>query len=217
MASLICLPTSDRIFGPRVDPSCRAFDFTLFFEDIFFACLPTAVFFLLLPFHITVLAKSPALCSVRSKLLLGKLVSPPKTLRCCRPAIDNCIGNFGRHSYNTSDSPDSKITEDYCPNKRIIGRRHTDNCRNCWCSMAFLYRPPTLTSALHSAQLVPFRAGHPRYPESPDAMADRKRQWRCSCNDCDIDFDSGSASARVYREEIKRRRRGEKVWRAGRV
>jgi hypothetical protein len=213
MASLICLPTSDRIFGPRVDPSCRAFDFTLFFEDIFFACLPTAVFFLLLYCLSTSrFWQSRPLCAQ-----LGKLVSPPKTLRCCRPAIDNCIGNFGRHSYNTSDSPDSKITEDYCPNKRIIGRRHTDNCRNYWCSMAFLYRPPTLTSALHSAQLVPFRAGHPRYPESPNAMADRKRQWRRSCNDCDIDLDSGSASARVHREEIKRRRRGEKVRRAGRV
>ncbi|KAI1080070.1 ABC transporter [Whalleya microplaca] len=73
MASSTCFPTSDRNFGPRIDPSCRAFDFTLLFEDIFFACLPTAVFLPLLPFHITVLAKSPAVCSVRSKLLLGKL------------------------------------------------------------------------------------------------------------------------------------------------
>ncbi|KAI0126998.1 ABC transporter [Xylariales sp. AK1849] len=75
MASSTCLPTSDRIFGPRVDPFCRTFDFTLLFEDIFFACLPTAVFFSLLPFHVTVLAKSPVVCSVRSKLLLGKLAT----------------------------------------------------------------------------------------------------------------------------------------------
>ncbi|KAK2883394.1 hypothetical protein FQN49_000034 [Arthroderma sp. PD_2] len=75
MASSICLPTSDMLFGPRVDPSCRAFDFTLLFEDLFFACLPTTVFSLLLPVYITVLAKSPALCSVRSKLLLGKLAT----------------------------------------------------------------------------------------------------------------------------------------------
>jgi hypothetical protein len=76
MASILCLSTNDWTLGPRVDPSCRSFDFTLFFEDIFFACFPTAIFFLLLPFHITVLAKSPVLRSARSKLLFGKLVSP---------------------------------------------------------------------------------------------------------------------------------------------
>ncbi|KAK7753242.1 hypothetical protein SLS62_004761 [Diatrype stigma] len=75
MPPATCLSTSDRVFGPRVDPACRAFDFTLLFEDIFFACLPTAVFFSLLPFHITLLAKSPAVCSVTSKLLLGKLAT----------------------------------------------------------------------------------------------------------------------------------------------
>ncbi|KAH7359713.1 multidrug resistance-associated protein [Pyrenochaeta sp. MPI-SDFR-AT-0127] len=73
MASSICRATSDRSFGPRVDPSCRAFDFTLFFEDIFCAGFPPVVLLVLLPFRITVLTKSPVLCSVRSKLLFGKL------------------------------------------------------------------------------------------------------------------------------------------------
>jgi hypothetical protein len=71
--------------------------------------------------------------------------APLWTLRCYCPAIDNCIGDFGLRSYITSDFPDSEITEDYCSNKRIVGRRYTDNCWNCWCNMAFLYRPPTLT------------------------------------------------------------------------
>jgi hypothetical protein len=103
-----CSPTSDRIFGPRVDPTCRAFDFTLYFEDILFACLPTAVFLTLLPFHITVLTRSPAVCFVRSKLLLGKLVGTALGLRL--PAIDNLTGNFGRHFYNTSNTPGPEIT-----------------------------------------------------------------------------------------------------------
>lgn len=75
MESLACLSGSDRTFGPRVDPACRSFDFTLLFEDVFLTCVPSAVFLALLPSHVTVLARSPAVCSVRSKLLLAKLVS----------------------------------------------------------------------------------------------------------------------------------------------
>lgn len=40
---------ADNQFGPRISISCRPFDFTLLFEDIFFGCLPPVVFFLLLP------------------------------------------------------------------------------------------------------------------------------------------------------------------------
>lgn len=74
MASSSCPSRSDRAFGPRVDPVCRTFDFTILFEDIFFSCVPTAVLFLLLPFYVGFLVKSRAVCSVRSKLLFGKLV-----------------------------------------------------------------------------------------------------------------------------------------------
>ncbi|SPO04398.1 related to ABC multidrug transporter [Cephalotrichum gorgonifer] len=44
-----CTSRSDRLFGPQVNPDCRAFDFTLYFEDIFFNCLPSSVFLLCLP------------------------------------------------------------------------------------------------------------------------------------------------------------------------
>ena len=74
MASSSCPSRSDQAFGPRVKPVCRTFDFTILFEDIFFSCVPTAIFFLLLPFHVGVLVKSRAVCSVKSKLLYGKLV-----------------------------------------------------------------------------------------------------------------------------------------------
>ncbi|KAL4796747.1 hypothetical protein BDV19DRAFT_387940 [Aspergillus venezuelensis] len=41
-----CPSTADRLFGPRVNTACRNFDFTVYFEDIFFACLPSALFLL---------------------------------------------------------------------------------------------------------------------------------------------------------------------------
>ncbi|KAI0886932.1 ABC transporter [Annulohypoxylon maeteangense] len=80
-----CSPGSDRAFGPRVDPDCRSFDFTLQFEDIFFACLPAAVFLALLPARITALllphlrrnspAGTPVVFPLRSKLLAIKLAA----------------------------------------------------------------------------------------------------------------------------------------------
>ncbi|KAJ4287156.1 hypothetical protein N0V90_012554 [Kalmusia sp. IMI 367209] len=38
----------DQAVGPRVDPSCRSFDFTLYFQDLFFAIIPNAVLLVLL-------------------------------------------------------------------------------------------------------------------------------------------------------------------------
>lgn len=53
MASSSCwLPEADNRFGPRIDVECRAFDFTLLFEDIFFNCLPATIFLLLLPMRL---------------------------------------------------------------------------------------------------------------------------------------------------------------------
>lgn len=81
--STSCPSGSDGAFGPRVDPACRSFDFTLQFEDIFFACLPAAVFLLLLPTRIAPLllsqlqsktpARSAVLFPAYSKLLGAKL------------------------------------------------------------------------------------------------------------------------------------------------
>ncbi|KAH8668572.1 ABC transporter [Xylariales sp. PMI_506] len=42
-----CSPNSDNLFGPRVNTNCRDFDFTLLFEDAFFAVLPAALFLVL--------------------------------------------------------------------------------------------------------------------------------------------------------------------------
>ncbi|KAI1858524.1 uncharacterized protein JN550_012571 [Neoarthrinium moseri] len=75
MAPEFCLPASDKTFGPRVDVSCRSFDFTLLFEDVVFASLPVAAFLALIPPHVTFLARRSASCSVRSKLLGSKLTA----------------------------------------------------------------------------------------------------------------------------------------------
>ncbi|KAL4967241.1 P-loop containing nucleoside triphosphate hydrolase protein, partial [Aspergillus stella-maris] len=44
-----CPATADVVFGPRVDVACRTFDFTVYFEDAFLACLPSAIFVALFP------------------------------------------------------------------------------------------------------------------------------------------------------------------------
>lgn len=69
-----CPSRSDRFFGPRIDARCRAFDFTLQFEDIFFACLPAGLFLVLSPSVVVPLLRKPILFSSRSKLLASKLV-----------------------------------------------------------------------------------------------------------------------------------------------
>lgn len=95
MESLHCLPASDATFGPRVDPSCRGFDFTLLFEDIFFACVPTAIFLLSLPCCF-VLARSPGLSFRAPRLLVVKLVRR-RDSNCLRPnETDDCTDDSGR-------------------------------------------------------------------------------------------------------------------------
>ncbi|KYK55562.1 hypothetical protein DCS_07525 [Drechmeria coniospora] len=54
-----CPSNADDQFGPRVDTSCRFFDFTLLFEDAFFVVLPAVLFLLLLPWRLVHLYRSP--------------------------------------------------------------------------------------------------------------------------------------------------------------
>lgn len=69
-----CTGAADAVFGPRVSIACRAFDFTLYFEDVFFACLPAALFLLLFPVELWLLRSEPRRVQ-RSALLGCKLVS----------------------------------------------------------------------------------------------------------------------------------------------
>jgi ATP-binding cassette subfamily C (CFTR/MRP) protein 1 len=77
--ALACPRDSDRCFGPRVDMACRAFDFTLFFEDVFFAGLPSALFLVLLAPRLLALRRaSVKLASNRQAMY--KLVIPSNQL-----------------------------------------------------------------------------------------------------------------------------------------
>ena len=59
MSASSCSSNSDNQFGPRVDTACRSFDFTLFFEDIFFSILPSTIFLLLLLPRFEILRRTP--------------------------------------------------------------------------------------------------------------------------------------------------------------
>lgn len=69
-------------FGPRIDPDCRLFDFTLLFEDAFFSLLPAALFLVLIPPRLCVLWRVPTkLRSYRLAIvkLVKFLITPPPT------------------------------------------------------------------------------------------------------------------------------------------
>ncbi|KAK6211651.1 ABC transporter [Colletotrichum tabaci] len=70
-----CPTFSDWAFGPRVHTDCRSFDFTLQFEDVLFACLPSALFLLLVPPRVAQLLRQPATFQTQSRLLASKLVA----------------------------------------------------------------------------------------------------------------------------------------------
>ncbi|PYH61790.1 uncharacterized protein BO96DRAFT_380174 [Aspergillus niger CBS 101883] len=55
---MACASDSDNVFGPRINPECRPFDFTLLFEDGFFGLLPAALFLVLVPHRLQVLRSS---------------------------------------------------------------------------------------------------------------------------------------------------------------
>ncbi|KAK9787197.1 hypothetical protein SCARD494_10727 [Seiridium cardinale] len=76
-----CVAAADDAFGPRVDIACRAFDFAIFFEDLFFSCLPSALFLLLFPVASRQLWRQPRRVEP-SKLLLWKLVALSALLIC---------------------------------------------------------------------------------------------------------------------------------------
>lgn len=68
-------------FGPRIDPGCRSFDFTLLFEDAFFSLLPAALFLVLIPPRLRVLWRVPIkLRSYRLAIvkLVTFLITPPQ-------------------------------------------------------------------------------------------------------------------------------------------
>ncbi|KAF2480400.1 P-loop containing nucleoside triphosphate hydrolase protein [Neohortaea acidophila] len=72
---MTCPPGSDRSIGPRVNPACRAFDFTLAFEDVVLACVPAAVFLLTVPVSLARIVRRRHAASWWSWLLACKTVA----------------------------------------------------------------------------------------------------------------------------------------------
>ena len=63
----------DAQFGPRVDTACRSFDFTLYFEDVVFSAVPSAIFILIATIPLIGLSRQRSI--VKSSTLFGlKLV-----------------------------------------------------------------------------------------------------------------------------------------------
>ncbi|PYH40847.1 putative ABC multidrug transporter [Aspergillus saccharolyticus JOP 1030-1] len=81
LSSSQCPRTSDAVFGPRVNVACRAFDFTVYFEDVMLACLPAALFLSLLPISVLQLWKEPRRIRRSTRLAL-KLVTLGALLAC---------------------------------------------------------------------------------------------------------------------------------------
>ncbi|KAI0484872.1 putative multidrug resistance-associated protein [Xylariaceae sp. FL0804] len=50
---------NDSSFGPRVNPLCRTFDFTLYFQDVVLVIIPTGILLLVLPWSYVSLVNSP--------------------------------------------------------------------------------------------------------------------------------------------------------------
>ncbi|CRG87245.1 Multidrug resistance-associated protein 6 [Talaromyces islandicus] len=98
---MACTSVADAVFGPRVSIACRAFDFTLYFEDVFLSCLPAALFLALLPLECWRLRNEPlrvqrsALlgCSSRRPLCVPTRLRPRSTVARTRdtPAIQSHV------------------------------------------------------------------------------------------------------------------------------
>lgn len=65
----------DAKFGPKVDTACRSFDFTLYFEDVVFTVVPSAIFIILAFFSILRLLTQKNTVKTTALLWL-KLVNP---------------------------------------------------------------------------------------------------------------------------------------------
>lgn len=68
-----CTFTAERAFGPAVSSCRRVFDFTLFFEEVFFALLPSSLLLIGSAVRLSVLVKRPVL-GTRGLLYFLKLV-----------------------------------------------------------------------------------------------------------------------------------------------
>ncbi|OQO08332.1 hypothetical protein B0A48_06202 [Cryoendolithus antarcticus] len=72
---MACPARADRSLGPRVATACRAFDFTLEFEDVVFGIVPAAVFLCCALVNGTALTRRPKAAASRSWRLADKMAA----------------------------------------------------------------------------------------------------------------------------------------------
>lgn len=184
-AEMACLPSSDRVFGPRVDPRCRSFDFTIQFEDIFFACLPAAVFLLLsLPYIARLVQRRPAVRSLRSGLVFAKLVRhplhvQPKIIRhwdelsmgisTLTQRFAVCIHHPSGHTTRLPRHPSPRPRVDL--RQRIPCGRHPQLRCNTGSVHPLRSHPPALIPPLHTTKPLPLGRRPPRRPARAHPMA----------------------------------------------
>ncbi|KAK7181162.1 ABC transporter [Paraphaeosphaeria sporulosa] len=75
------MPLCDAAIGPRVDPSCRSFDFTLYFEDVSFSIAPNAILLVLVALPIARLLRGQSIVK-RTKAVTFKAAVYSTLLTC---------------------------------------------------------------------------------------------------------------------------------------
>ncbi|CAI7588489.1 unnamed protein product [Penicillium discolor] len=140
MARAVCLSVADAALGPRVNVACRNFDFTVYFEDLFFVCLPTALFLLGLPASLWLLWNEPRRIK-RSTRLLCKIATLV-TLFACQLAF-LLLRRLGSTVIQTNASLAADVLEVVAISSAIV-LSYIHHCRSI--------RPSTLLTLFLSAR-----------------------------------------------------------------
>ncbi|KAJ5450830.1 ABC transporter integral membrane type 1 [Penicillium cf. griseofulvum] len=139
-ARAVCLSVADAALGPRVNVACRNFDFTVYFEDLFFVCLPTALFLLGLPTSLWLLWNEPRRIK-RSTRLLFKIAALV-TLFACQLAF-LVLRRLGSTVIQTNASLAADVLEVVAISSAIV-LSYIHHCRSI--------RPSTLLTLFLSAR-----------------------------------------------------------------
>jgi hypothetical protein len=158
MATSSCwLLQADNRFGPRIDADCRAFDFTLLFEDIFFNCLPATIFLLFSPIRLRGLRYESVKVS-SYKLASYKLVGFIPYIFPCGglfEAVPSCCAVFPSGSFRSISSPN--IGPSY---PGFLASSHTQYFSDFRSAIRLLYGGPAICETLESSHPLFFSVHH---------------------------------------------------------
>lgn len=215
MGTSSCLSGSDGLVGPRVDPSCRSFDFTLLFEDAYLGCLPAAVLLFVLPSHVLWLSRQRPVggqaCWFR--LLACKTVSTYTTQTApghISPIVGlTATGNAPRCCCQPNRVRRTAVSKCNLPDRCIYGRRRTVYSRDFGGIVPLIPGPPTFYSSLHLDLPLPHCGNHSGDSESSHPMAHRQRRSGASRRNCFLLANRDRAAVGVHREKVQSEARRE--------